>query len=127
MKMSGNYDILSLEYRPFAEGAEKREMPWDSPRETAFTWRGINLDSFDQAWELICQYCKSNITEVAYNTWFSRLKPVSLDFDRATAVIEAPNEFHKQTLLRCYSDLLKEPSTTCSAGASPSKSASTRS
>ena len=108
MKMSGNYDILSLEYRPFAEGAEKREMPWDSPRETAFTWRGINLDSFDQAWELICQYCKSNITEVAYNTWFSRLKPVSLDFDRATAVIEAPNEFHKQTLLRCYSDLLKE-------------------
>ena len=83
-------------------------MPWDSPRETAFTWRGINLDSFDQAWELICQYCKSNITEVAYNTWFSRLKPVSLDFDRATAVIEAPNEFHKQTLLRCYSDLLKE-------------------
>ena len=108
LKMSGNYDILSLEYRPFAEGAEKREMPWDSPRETAFTWRGINLDSFDQAWELICQYCKSNITEVAYNTWFSRLKPVSLDFDRATAVIEAPNEFHKQTLLRCYSDLLKE-------------------
>ena len=108
MKMSGNYDILSFEYRPFAEGAEKREMPWDSPRETAFTWRGINLDSFDQAWELICQYCKSNITEVAYNTWFSRLKPVSLDFDRATAVIEAPNEFHKQTLLRCYSDLLKE-------------------
>ena len=83
-------------------------MPWDSPRETAFTWRGINLDSFDQAWELICQYCKSNITEVAYNTWFSRLKSVSLDFDRATAVIEAPNEFHKQTLLRCYSDLLKE-------------------
>ena len=48
MKMSGNYDILSFEYRPFAEGAEKREMPWDSPRETAFTWRGINLDSFDQ-------------------------------------------------------------------------------
>jgi chromosomal replication initiator protein len=66
------------------------------------------LDSFDQAWELICQYCKSNITEVAYNTWFSRIKPVSLDFEQATAIIEAPNEFHKQTLLRCYNDLLKE-------------------
>ena len=105
MKKNGNYDILSLEYRPFAEGRDRGEC---SPQKIAFTWRGINLDSFDQAWELICQYCKSNITEVAYNTWFSRLKPVSLDFSKGTAIVEAPNEFHKQTLLRCYSDLLKE-------------------
>ena len=111
MKKNGNYGILSFEYRPFAERYQKgklREWERESPPKAAFTWRGINLDSFDQAWELICQYCKSNITEVAYNTWFSRLKPVSLDFDRATAMIEAPNEFHKQTLLRCYSDLLKD-------------------
>ena len=105
MKKNGNYDILSLEYRPFAEGRDRGEC---SPQKIAFTWRGINLDSFDQAWELICQYCKSNITEVAYHTWFSRLKPVSLDFSKGTAIVEAPNEFHKQTLLRCYSDLLKE-------------------
>ena len=127
MKKKGNYDILTFKYPPFGAGAEQREMERGSPRKIAFTWRGINLDSFDQAWELICQYCKSNITEVAYNTWFSRLKPVSLDFDRATAIIEAPNEFHKQTLLRCYSDLLGRLSKTCSAGASRSRSASTRS
>ena len=108
MKKKGNYDILSFKYPPFQAGAKQREMERGSPQKIAFTWRGINLDSFDQAWELICQFCKSNITEVAYNTWFSRLKPVSLDFDRATAIIEAPNEFHKQTLLRCYSDLLRE-------------------
>ncbi len=66
------------------------------------------MDSFEQAWELICDYCKGKITEVAYKTWFSRLKPVSLDFDDGVAVVEAPNEFHKQTLLRCYSDLLQE-------------------
>jgi len=68
---------------------------------------GISLDSFEQAWEIVCGYCKSQITDVAYKTWFSRLKPVSLDFDQGTAVIEAPNDFHKQTLLRCYSDLLQ--------------------
>lgn len=45
---------------------------------------------------------------MAYKTWFSRLKPVSLDFEKGMAIIEAPNEFHKQTLLRCYSDLLNE-------------------
>ena len=68
---------------------------------------GISLDSFEQAWQIVCGYCKSQITDVAYKTWFSRLKPVSLDFDQGTAVIEAPNDFHKQTLLRCYSDLLQ--------------------
>lgn len=66
------------------------------------------MDSFDQAWELICDYCKSKITDVAYTTWFSRLSPASLDFDEGLAVIQVPNEFHKQTLLRCYSDLLTE-------------------
>ncbi len=66
------------------------------------------MDSFDQTWELICDFCKSRITEVAYKTWFSRLKPISLDFEQGMALIETPNEFHKQTLLRCYSDLLSE-------------------
>ncbi len=64
------------------------------------------MDSFEQAWELICEYCKSQITGVAYKTWFSSLKPVSLDFENGVATIEAPNEFHMQTLLRGYSDVL---------------------
>lgn len=66
------------------------------------------MESFNQAWELICGYCKSQITDVAYNTWFSRLKPLSLDFENGLATVEAPNEFHKQTLLRCYSELLSQ-------------------
>ena len=66
------------------------------------------MESFDQTWELICDFCKSRITEVAFKTWFSRLKPVSLDFEQGVAIIEAPNEFHKNTLLRCYNELLQE-------------------
>ncbi len=64
------------------------------------------MDSFEQAWELICEYCKYQITGVAYKTWFSSLKPVSLDFENNVATIEAPNEFHMQTLLRGYADVL---------------------
>lgn len=64
------------------------------------------MDSFEQAWELICEYCESQITGVAYKTWFSSLKPVSLDFENNVATIEAPNEFHMQTLLRGYADVL---------------------
>lgn len=66
------------------------------------------MKSFDEAWTLICDYCKSNITEVAYKTWFERLVPITLDFENGVAIIEAPNEFHKQTLIRCYQDLLDE-------------------
>lgn len=66
------------------------------------------MESFNEAWQLVCDYCKTQITDIAYNTWFSRIKPVSLDFDEGMAVIEAPNEFHKQTLNRCYTELLTE-------------------
>lgn len=66
------------------------------------------MDSFDQAWDIICEFCHSRITDVAYKTWFGRLRPVSLDFEKGVAIIEAPNDFHKQTLLRCYSDLLNQ-------------------
>ena len=67
-----------------------------------------SVGSFAEAWELICSYCRERITEVAYNSWISRIKPVSLDFSKGTAILEVPNEFHKQTLTRCYSDLLSE-------------------
>ncbi len=66
------------------------------------------MDSFDQAWELICQYCKTHISEVAYNTWLERLKPASLDFERGVAIIEAPNKFHMSTVHSFYSKLLQD-------------------
>ncbi len=66
------------------------------------------METFDEAWGLICDYCKARITEIAYTTWFQRLIPVSIDFDKAVAIIEAPNVFHKNTLNRCYEELLTE-------------------
>lgn len=51
---------------------------------------------------------QKHITEVAYNSWISRIKPVSLDFSKGVATLEVPNEFHRQTLNRCYYDLLTE-------------------
>lgn len=66
------------------------------------------MDSFIEAWNLISEYCQNNITDVAYKTWFTRIKPVSMDFEKGIAALEVPNEFHKQTILRCYSDLIQE-------------------
>ena len=64
------------------------------------------MESFLEAWGLICEYCKKHITEVAYDSWISRIKPISLDFSKGVATLEVPNEFHRQTLTRCYSELL---------------------
>ena len=66
------------------------------------------MESFTEAWSFICDYCKKHITEVAYTTWISRIEPVSLDFAKGIALLKAPNEFHRQTLNRCYMDLLND-------------------
>ena len=73
-------------------------------------WKGkIKLmDSFEDAWKVISDYCKSKITDIAYNTWISRIQPVDLDFDNGTAYLLVPNDFHAQTLRRCYMSLLNE-------------------
>ena len=66
------------------------------------------MDSFLEAWELICDYCKTRITDVAYKTWISRIKPIKLDFEAGDAILMVPNEFHRQTLNRCYRNLLND-------------------
>ena len=66
------------------------------------------MDSFNDAWELISSYCHNKITDVAYNTWISRIKPLRLDFDSNTAYLIIPNDFHRQTIKRCYIPLLNE-------------------
>ena len=64
------------------------------------------MNSFNEAWDLICEFCKTKITGVAYKTWIDRIEPVELDFEKGKAVLMAPNEFHRQTLTKCYHGLI---------------------
>ena len=66
------------------------------------------MDSFNEAWDVICEYCKSKITQIAYNTWISKIQPVKMDFAEGKAILMVPAEFHRQTLLRGYKNLLNE-------------------
>lgn len=66
------------------------------------------MESFGDAWEIICSYCKTKITDVAYTTWISRIEPINLNFEKNTAYLLVPNDFHRQTLKRCYTSLLDE-------------------
>lgn len=66
------------------------------------------MESFSDAWGVICEYCKTKITDVAYKMWISRIEPVDLDFKTGKATLLVPNEFHKDTIERCYIALLDD-------------------
>ena len=80
----------------------------ETVKRTVMRGRNCLMDSFGDAWELVCSYCRTKITDVAYNTWIVRIKPLELDFDNNTAYLLVPNDFHRQTITRCYIPLLNE-------------------
>ena len=68
----------------------------------------LQMDSFTETWSLVCDYCKNKITKVAFQTWISRIEPKEIDFDIIQITLLVPNEFHRQTVTRCYISLLEE-------------------
>jgi chromosomal replication initiator protein len=66
------------------------------------------MESFTEVWNLVCDYCKSKITDIAYSTWIKRIEPVNLDLAQGIAILKVPNELHRQTLTHYYRDLLDE-------------------
>ncbi len=69
------------------------------------------MESFSDAWGVICEYCKSRITEVAYKMWISRIEPINLDFESGKITLMVPTQFHKETLERCYTSLINDACT----------------
>lgn len=66
------------------------------------------MESFNETWTLVCDYCRSRITEVAFKTWISRIEPYSVDFGISQVKLLIPNEFHRETVTRCFLQLLSD-------------------
>ncbi len=68
------------------------------------------MGSFDEAWQVICEYFQNEkkITDVAYKTWISRIEPKNIDFEKGEITLLVPNDFHRQTLMRCYIPMLED-------------------
>lgn len=66
------------------------------------------MESFNETWTLVCDYCRSRITEVAFKTWISRIEPYSIDFGISQVKLLIPNEFHRETVTRCFLQLLSD-------------------
>lgn len=66
------------------------------------------MESFNETWTLVCDYCRARITEVAFKTWISRIEPYSIDFNTAQVKLLVPNAFHRETVTRCFIQLLTD-------------------
>ena len=64
------------------------------------------MDSFQDLFQLACQYCQQHLSEVAYNLWIRDIEPRS--FDGSVASLYVSSEFKKNILEEKYLPLLKE-------------------
>ena len=62
------------------------------------------MDSFQEIFDLACQYCQMKLSDVAYKLWIQDLIPVK--FDGSTAVLSARTDFKRSIVEEKYKDLL---------------------
>ncbi len=66
------------------------------------------MDSFSDAWKMVCDYCQQRTTKVAYQTWISRIEPKSIDLGSSTVVLLVPTAFHRDTVKQYYHTTIKD-------------------
>ncbi len=72
------------------------------------TGENVLMDSFNEAWELICEYCKQHVTEVAYKSWLQNIEPLKLDLDNGKIILMVRSDFQRNIIMTVYIKLLKE-------------------
>ena len=66
------------------------------------------MNSFNEVFSAIKDYCKENLVFASYNLWISDINPISFDGEKAKAVLEIQSEFKYKTVNSRYMPLLKE-------------------
>ena len=64
------------------------------------------MDSFEELFSVVKEYCKTQMTEVAYKIWIKDIEAVS--FDNDTAVLGVSSEFKKNIVTEKYKSLLSK-------------------
>lgn len=65
-----------------------------------------NMDSFEELFSVVKEYCKTQMTEVAYKIWIKDIEAVS--FDNDTMVLGVNSEFKKNIVTEKYKALLSK-------------------
>lgn len=63
------------------------------------------MHSFKESWSAVCEYCKSKISDVAFNTWIYCLEPVKLQDDEAVLFVRS--NYQREIIYTRYYKLLQ--------------------
>ena len=71
-------------------------------------WKAVkpNMDSFDEVFAAVKEYCKEHVVIATYNLFINDIEPVS--FDGNKALLSVRSEFVKNTLENRYLQLLQD-------------------
>ncbi len=65
----------------------------------------MQIESLNDIWSAVCEQCKNNITEIAFNVWIKDLHPVDINGDVFTLGIYSA--YKKKIVENTYMDFLK--------------------
>ena len=63
------------------------------------------MNSYSELWDMVKEYCKSNINETAYNMWIKDLELIKIDAER---VIISTARFKINVTMEKYRQLIEE-------------------
>lgn len=64
------------------------------------------MESFNDIWEAVLEYCKARVNETAYNLW---IKIIKFDgFENSVVTLRFPKPMHKNIVTSQYGDLIDE-------------------
>lgn len=66
----------------------------------------MKIDSLNDIWGAVCEICKQNITEIAFNVWINDLHPI--DMKDNTLVLGIYSAYKKSVIEATYMPMLKE-------------------
>lgn len=64
------------------------------------------MESFNDIWNAVLEYCKTRVTETAYNLWIKIAK--FENFDNSTITLRMPTQMHNNIVPQQYGDLFIE-------------------
>ena len=66
----------------------------------------MKINSINDVWNAVCEECKNTVSEVAFDTFFKFLTPVS--FDSNEFILSTETEYLKTTVENLYKDIIGE-------------------
>lgn len=63
------------------------------------------MESLKEAWAKVKEYCKENISSVAYSVWINELSPVDIKGNEIKLYVKTP--FQKSVIMDNYASVIK--------------------